>query len=158
MKNKDLYVALNNVAVLKGLTGAKFLIALKKARRDMQNEVDIIESLKTDNDKYNEFLKEQTELQEKYSVIENGKPKTETIFDDNKQPIGKKYIIKEDKIDEFNTKYNKLTKKYEHVLDDYISALELDTKYNKIKLASRYLPDNISFEQYEIVDLFLDIV
>lgn len=158
MKNKELYVALNNVVALKGLNGADFLIALKKARRDMQAEVDIIESLKTDNDKYNEFLEKKTKLQEEYSVIEDGKPKTEMLFNANNEPIGKKYIIKKDKQDEFDTKYKALDKEYEHSLDDYINALDADTKYNKIQLAKKHLPKDIDFEQFEIVDLFLDIV
>ncbi len=161
--NGSLYYALNNVNILKALRGRHFVVAINRATNNILTELKLLETIKEESKEFKSFKKEGDALREKYADRNEDNSISKEILNKGTSQEQIKYNIIKNKT-EFDNSYATLTTKYKVTIDDatnknneYLKVLNEITKYEQIELEETDLPDNISCEQFEIVNILLDI-
>lgn len=159
MKNKDLYVFMNNANKLSNLSGFNFVMELARNKRKAKAAIEVIEELKEELPEYLKFKTEYLKLREDFADRdEKGNPLMMNIPN---QPGMQTYKITE-KAKEFEVEEKKLEKKYKKVLEeqqqkfiDFNNALEADCTVDFLCVSEDAIPKNITVEQLELVEFMI---
>lgn len=163
MKNKDCYDILNefNKGGFANLVGIDFILSLARNIKKIEQEIEILESLRKPTDKYREFAKKVAELRLKFADkdLKTGRPVT------RKMENGIESYVISDKLEAYNIEYEALKladnnpqliqeqEKKDKLFEEAIER-NCEIKFTKIKKAD--LPTEMNFKQVYIIEFMID--
>ena len=156
LKKKNLLDLFENLQKLSNLKGVKFSYAIARNVVIVRREVEAIEESLKPFDEFVEYEKERIELAKKHSEKdEKGNPKTAT---ENKRQI---FVMKDkskfDKeFEKFKAKHKVTLDKRQKQIDEYNEFLETETDIEFFKIKLNDVPEDISVEQMQGIQLLIE--
>ncbi len=158
--NSDLYYVLNNINVLKEIKGAKLVISINRALTKVKEEVRLLELIIEDTDEYKEYIKELNKLKvdcSKKDKLNNPILITNTVNGVKQSTYDINNVKEFNKgIELLNTKYKKEIDNKRLSKEEYIKIISSETEFKRIKFKESDIPEDVTFEQIEIMSLLLD--
>lgn len=163
VKNSDLYVLVQGHKLLKDLRGVEFIITVNTNVETAKAEVKVLDHIKKESERSAEFAQKQNKLYYDYSeLLDDGSPNIEVSEQGGRQVT--KYILDKTRKDEFVKKLNELKADYakdiklqESKLKDFMSALDKNTTKDYLELAKVDIPEDITYEQYQVISKFVKV-
>lgn len=161
MKNKNLYNIINEINsnnLFGEIESTNFSIALVKNIRKIEEEIEDLEQLRKQTDKYKEFLKEIQKLKLEFAdKDENGKPIVKKEGD-------REYFVMTEKLEEFEKAVKELQEsdQFKSAIEDqkkrdekFMAALEKECDISFKKIKESELPSNLKFKTVYFLDFMI---
>ncbi len=150
MKNSELYLIFNHYKLLGDLSGASIKYAVIKNERLILEELKVLEEIRKPSEKYQEFLKKQADIQEKYKKdgkVEFTKEEAEAAEINNASMKQEITSLKEDNKDEIAVQEIKQK--------DFSEMLDRDSTIKLHKISISCVPEEVSTNQMSILSYFI---